>query len=79
MANTFGKLDDVPVSGTDEVFTEHGAGKTWKLGEFDATNSPLSAAEIEHRERLGHGKWAPRTLENIEDMVPIPEHELQLT
>jgi hypothetical protein len=45
------------------------------LSDYKSTNMPLSASEIEHDEArdTGHTGWAPRTTENIGDMVPLPE------
>ena len=70
--------DDFPVSSIDEL----GNGRTLanrprKLGEFKPTNSPLSAADLEHRRgdpRKKQNKgWVPRTTENINELAPIPE------
>lgn len=46
-----------------------------KLSEYKPTNVPLSRCEIEQDvARDGeHKGWAPRTGENIGDMVPLPE------
>jgi hypothetical protein len=48
-----------------------------KLSEYKSTNMPLSASEITRDEAkdTGHLGWAPRTLENISDMKPLPEHD----
>ncbi len=45
------------------------------LAEFKSTNMPLSASEIAQDEARDseHLGWAPRTLENIGDMTPLPE------
>jgi hypothetical protein len=45
------------------------------LSDYKATNMPLSASEIRHDEArdTAHEGWAPRTTENIGDMVPLPE------
>ncbi len=45
------------------------------LSDYKATNMPLSASEIEHDEvrDTAHEGWAPRTTENIGDMLPLPE------
>ncbi len=44
------------------------------LGDYKSTNMPLSKSEIQHDEaRAEHQGWAPRTLENIGDMRPLPE------
>jgi len=70
--------DDYPVSSIDEL----GDGRTLpnrprKLGEFKPTNSPLSAADLEHRRddpsKNKNQGWVPRTTENIGELMPIPE------
>ena len=75
--------DDFPVSST-ELTTDPGergaaANRPRKLGEFKPTNSPLSAADLEHRrddpskkEKQG---CVPRTTENIGEPTPIPENK----
>jgi hypothetical protein len=65
--------ESIPVSSTDELAVAGGrAGdRVRRLGEYKATNTPLSAAEIEQRKHLPHrrkGDWSPRTLENIADI-----------
>jgi hypothetical protein len=63
---------DLPVSSTDELVTtgDARANRDRKLGEFKATNTPLSAQEI----RRKRGKnWVARTTENIGDLEPQPE------
>lgn len=47
------------------------------LGDFRPTNVPLSRFEIERDEAkdVSHWGWAPRTLENIGELTPIPEYE----
>jgi hypothetical protein len=74
--------DDLPVSSTDELsITGEAVGdRPRKLGEFKSTNSPLSASDIEHGQaRLDqqkqHPNWVPRTVENIDELAPIPEDE----
>ena len=72
------KIDDeIPVSGTDELTVAGGpdADRTRKLGEFDPTNAPLSAAEIEKRKALlkkkrGDEEWVPRTTDIIDETRP---------
>jgi hypothetical protein len=48
-----------------------------KLGEFEPTNSPLSAADIERRRdepgKTQKDEWVPRTTGNIDELAPIPE------
>lgn len=48
-----------------------------KLSEYKPTNLPLSADEIAQDEAMdtAHKGWAPRTTENIGDMVPLPERD----
>jgi hypothetical protein len=76
--------DDFPVSDTDELTVNHGddgvpANRPRKLGEFKPTNSPLSAADLEHRRDDPSKKrkkgWAPRTTENIGELTPIPDNK----
>jgi len=73
------KKDDFPVSSTDELSVNSGANanRSRKLGEFKATNSPLSAADLEHRRddarQESKPDWAPRTTANIDELAPIPE------
>ncbi len=73
------KRDDFPVSSTDELSVAGGAAanRSRKLGEFKPTNSPLSAADLEHRRGDAAKKrkrgWIPRTTENIGELTPIPE------
>jgi len=58
---------DILVSDTDGLSIDgEPIDRDRKLGEFKETNSPLSAAEIEHRK---HEDW----FENVEDLVPIPD------
>ncbi len=68
--------DDVIVNLEDDLFhrTDH-QDPARKVGDYKPTNMPLSKAEIEHDEALDKGNegWAPRTTENIGDMVPLPE------
>lgn len=68
--------EDVTVSTVDDVSDgAHSHDRPRKLSEYKSTNMPLSEAEIEQdeaRDDEGQG-WAPRTTENIGDMVPLPE------
>jgi len=54
----------------------HRKDRTRNLGDYKSTNMPLSASEIEQDEArdTAHEGWAPRTTENIGDMLPLPEH-----
>ena len=76
--------DDFPVSSTDELTTDPGdrgaaADLPRKLGEFKPTNSPLSAADLEHRRddpsKKPKQEWVPRTTENIGELTPILENK----
>ena len=73
------KKDDFPVSSTDELSVAGGAAanRSRKLGEFKPTNSPLSAADLEHRRddpaKNRKADRIPRTTENIGELIPIPE------
>jgi hypothetical protein len=76
--------DDFPVSSTHELSTDPGDGgaaanRPRKLGEFNSTNSPLSAADLAHRRDDPRKKkkqgWVPRTTENIVELTPIPENK----
>jgi hypothetical protein len=72
--------DHFPVSSTDELSVDGAAvGRSRKLGELKATNSPLSAADLERRRgdprKESKPDWAPRTTENIDELVPIPEDQ----
>ena len=53
----------------------HSKDRPRNLGDYRSTNMPLSASEIEHDESrdTAHEGWAPRTTENIGDMIPLPE------
>jgi hypothetical protein len=53
----------------------HSQDRPRNLGDYKSTNMPLSKSEILHDEArvTGHEGWAPRTLENIGDMRPLPE------
>jgi hypothetical protein len=61
--------EDVIVSINDE------SDEPRKLSEYKPTNVPLSKVQIEQDETRDseHEGWAPRTTENIGDMVPRPE------
>jgi hypothetical protein len=68
--------EDVTVSTLDDVSdVAHDHDRLRKLSEYRPTNVPLSKAEIEQDEArdTAHTGWAPRTPENIGDMVPLPE------
>jgi gas vesicle protein len=69
-------LDKFPVSTTDElsITGESRKDRNRALGEFKATNIPLSASDISKRKRESQEDWTPRTTENIEDVKPEPEH-----
>jgi hypothetical protein len=64
--------EDVSVSTVDDA-----SDRPRKLNEFKPTNVPLSADEIAQDEAKdpGHEGWAPRTTENIGDLVPLPERD----
>ena len=72
------KDENIPVNNTDELTEEGGrkADRVRTLGEYSPTNMPLSAHEIELRNRLGE-QWVPRTLENIDDLTPVAEDETE--
>lgn len=61
--------EDVIVTINDE------SNEARKLSEYKPTNVPLSRSEIEQDEAKDkeHEGWAPRSIENIGDMVPLPE------
>jgi hypothetical protein len=68
--------EDVSVTTIDDLSdVAHTHGRERKLSEYKSTNMPLSASEIARDEAKDteHLGWAPRTLENIHDMKPIPE------
>lgn len=71
--------EDIPISNTDELDVAGGrkADHVRTLGDFKATNTPLSWAEIERRKQLARKtdgiEWTPGTAETIEEMAPIPE------
>ena len=71
--------EDIPVSETDEMTVVGGPyiDRTRKLGEYKATNTPLSAEEIRRRRDVEHhsGDWEPRTTENIAEVNPLDESE----
>lgn len=72
------KDENTPVNNTDELTEEGGreADRVRTLGEYSPTSMPLSAHEIELRNRLGQ-KWVPRTPENIGDLTPVAEDEAE--
>jgi hypothetical protein len=53
----------------------HSKDRPRNLSDYKSTNMPLSASEIEQDETrdTAHEGWAPRTTENIGDMIPLPE------
>jgi hypothetical protein len=68
--------EDVTVSTVDDVSdAAHSHDRPRTLGEYEPTNMPLSESEIEKDEARdpGHAGWAPRSTENIEDLLPLPE------
>jgi hypothetical protein len=68
--------EDVSVSTFDDLSeVAHTHDRERKLSEYKPTNMPLSASEIAQDEAKDteHLGWAPRTLENIGDMKPLPE------
>jgi len=70
------KQEAVTVTIVDDVSdVAHSQDRPRNLGDYKATNMPLSASEIEHDEvrDTAHEGWAPRTTENIGDMIPLPE------
>ena len=72
------KDEIIPVNNTDELTEEGGrkADRVRTLSEYSPTNMPLSAHEIELRNRLGK-QWVPRTPENIDDLTPLGEDEAE--
>jgi hypothetical protein len=70
------KEEDVSVTAVDDLSdVAHTHDRERKLSEYKSTNMPLSASEIAQDEAKDteHLGWAPRTLENIGDMTPLPE------
>ncbi len=68
--------ENVTVSTIDDLSdVAHSKDQPRNLGDYKSTNMPLSAAEIAHDESrdTAHEGWAPRTTENIGDMLPLPE------
>jgi hypothetical protein len=68
--------EDVTVSTVDDLSeVAHSHDRPRKLSEYKPTNLPLSKSEIERDEAkdTAHEGWAPRTTENIGDMIPLPE------
>ena len=66
----------VTVTTVDDVSdVAHSKDRPRNLSDYKSTNMPLSASEIEHDEArdTAHEGWAPRTTENIGDMIPLPE------
>jgi hypothetical protein len=75
-AEHMAEQEDIIVNMADDVFhpsRDHDPPR--KVSEYKPTNMPLSKFEIEQDEAKGtaHHGWTPRTLENIGDMVPLPE------
>jgi len=69
--------EDVTVSDFDDLSSvAHTHNEPRKLDEYSPTNMPLSESQIEQDEAkdTDHTGWGPRTLENIGDMKPLPEH-----
>jgi hypothetical protein len=60
----------LPVSDTDEMTVAGGPAtdQTRRLGDYQRTNAPLSAVEIEHRKR----SW-PLQNDGVEEIVPLPD------
>ena len=73
------RLEKFPVSKTDElsITGESRDNHNRDLGDFKATNAPLSAADISKRKRESQEDWSPRTTENIEDIKPVPERDVE--
>lgn len=68
--------EDVIVNIEDDIFhqsRDHDAPR--RISQYKPTNMPLSKFEIEQDEArdTAHKGWAPRTPQNIGDMVPLPE------
>jgi hypothetical protein len=70
------KHEDVIVNNVDDLSdVAHPKDEPRRLSEYKPTNTPLSESEIEMGEARDteHQGWAPRTTENIGDLVPLPE------
>lgn len=73
------------VDSTDELTVAGGrkADRVRILSEYRPTNMALSRSEIEMRVKMGGpnqlGKWVPRTMHNIGDLIPLPEQEIAPT
>jgi hypothetical protein len=68
--------EDITVNTIDDLSdVAHAHDGARKLSDYKPTNMPLSRSEIEHDEArdTAHEGWAPRTTENIGDMIPLPE------
>jgi len=68
--------EDVTVSTIDDLSQiAHSHDRPRHLSDYKSTNMPLSKSEIQQDEvrDTSHEGWAPRTTENIGDMVPLPE------
>lgn len=69
--------EDVTVSTIDDLSqVAHSHDRPRKLSDYKSTNMPLSKSEIQQDEvrDTAHEGWAPRTTENIGDMLPLPEN-----
>jgi hypothetical protein len=79
------KDEDMAVDSTDELTVAGGrnADRVRILSEYRPTNMALSRSEIEMRAKMGGpnqpGKWVPRTMHNIGDLIPLPEQEIAPT
>lgn len=68
--------ENVIVNIADDIFHQsHDHDPARRVSEYKPTNMPLSKFEIEQDEARDteHTGWAPRTPDNIGDMVPLPE------
>lgn len=68
--------ENVIVNLADDVSdAAHDRDQPRKLTEYRPTNMPLSKFEIEQDEArdTAHKGWTPRTMQNIGDLVPLPE------
>ena len=71
------QADNVIVSTSDDLFGSdlRRRFRPRFFGDFKPTNAPLSQFEIEMDEAKdgAHRGWVPRTLENIGELMPVPE------
>ena len=68
--------EDISVTTIDDFSpVAHVRKETRKLSEYRMTNMPLSESEIQRDKAIEdkHEGWAPRTLQNIHYMMPLPE------